>query len=88
MISNNQSGGNMPDVLVRNIDEKTLDNLKKKAARNNRSLQAELKSLLDMYAGPDIEEARSMVREIHERYKSSGTTFSDSAKDLSEDRER
>lgn len=78
----------MPDVLVRNIDEKTLNNLKKKAARNNRSLQAELKSLLDMYAGPDIEEARSMVREIHKRYESSGKTFSDSGEDLSEDRER
>ncbi|WP_408005549.1 FitA-like ribbon-helix-helix domain-containing protein [Rhodohalobacter halophilus] len=32
----------MPDVLIRNIDEKTLENLKKKAAENNRSLEAEL----------------------------------------------
>jgi plasmid stability protein len=78
----------MADVLVRNIDEGTLNKLKLRAKKNNRSLQAELKSLLDMYAGPDIEETHSMVREIYERHEASGKTFSDSAKDLSEDRAR
>lgn len=87
MISNHQSGGTMPDVLVRNIDEKTLNNLKKRAETNNRSLQAELKSLLEMYAGPDLEETKSMVREVYLRYKTSGKSFSDSAEDLSKDRE-
>lgn len=87
MISCNQSGGDMPDVLVRNIEEKTLNNLKKRAERNNRSLQAELKSLLELYAGPELEETKSMVRDVYMRYKATGKKFSDSAEDLSKDRE-
>jgi plasmid stability protein len=77
----------MPDVLVRNIDEKTLNNLKNRAKRNNRSLQAELKSLLELYAGPELEETKSMVRDIYMRYKAKGKKFSDSAEELSKDRE-
>ncbi|MDR9415521.1 MAG: hypothetical protein RI564_04495 [Gracilimonas sp.] len=77
----------MPDVLVRNIDEKTLNNLKNRAKRNNRSLQAELKSLLELYAGPELEETKSMVRDIYMHYKAKGKKFSDSAEDLSKDRE-
>jgi len=76
------------NVLIRNIDEETLSKLKKKAAANNRSLQEELKSLLEQYAGPDIEETRKMVRETLEKYRKEGRMFSDSTKDIREDRER
>lgn len=76
------------NVLVRNIDEGTLEKLKKKAAANNRSLQEELKKLLEMHAGPDIEEVRKMARESIRKYKAKGRKFSDSGKDISEDRER
>lgn len=76
------------NVLVRNIDEETLGKLKKKAAANNRSLQEELKELLEMHAGPDIEEVRKMARESIRKYKAEGRKFSDSGKDISEDRER
>lgn len=76
------------NVLVRNIDEETLEKLKKKAAANNRSLQEELKELLEMHAGPDIEEVRRMVRKDLERYRKEGRKFSDSTKDIREDRER
>jgi plasmid stability protein len=76
------------NVLIRDIDEETLDKLKKKAAANNRSLQEELKTLLEMYAGPDIKEVRAMARESIEKYKAEGRKFSDSGKDISEDRER
>ena len=76
------------NVLVRNIDEKTLERLKKKAAANNRSLQEELKALLEMHAGPDIEKVRDMARESIRKYKTKGKKFTDSGKDISEDRER
>jgi plasmid stability protein len=76
------------DVLVRNIDEETLEKLKKKAAANNRSLQEELKELLEMHAGPDIEKVRAMARESIRKYKAEGRKFSDSTKDIREDRER
>ena len=76
------------NVLVRNIDEETLNKLKGKAKTNNRSLQEELKSLLEMHAGPDIEEVRAMARESIRKYKAEGRKFSDSTKDIREDRER
>lgn len=76
------------DVLIRNIDEDILEKLKKKAAANNRSLQAELKSLLEIHAGPDIEEVRAMARESIRKYKAEGRKFSDSTKEIREDRER
>lgn len=76
------------NVLVRNISEETLEKLKKKAATNNRSLQEELKSLLEMHAGPDIEETRKMVRETLKQYRAEGRMFLDSTKDIREDRER
>lgn len=76
------------NVLVRNIDEETLNKLKKKAAANNRSLQEELKELLEMHAGPDIEKVRAMIREDLEEYRKEGRKFSDSTKDIREDRER
>lgn len=78
----------MPDVLVRNIDEETLDKLKARAAAHNRSLQAELKSLLEMYAGPDLEETKSRVNDIIMKYRAEDRTFSDSAGELSEERNR
>ncbi len=78
----------MPDVLIRNIDEKTLNKLKKRAEKNNRSLQLELKKMLEEYAGADMDEARNMVSEILEKYRAEGRIFSDSTKDIREDRNR
>ena len=78
----------MPDVLIRNIDEKTLNTLKKRAEKNNRSLQSELKKMLEEYAGTDMDEARNMISEILEKYRAEGRIFSDSTKDIREDRNR
>jgi len=78
----------MADVLIRNIDEKTLNNLKKRAERNNRSLQAELKSIIEIHGETDIEEVRAMVRESIEKYRAEGKVFSDSTKLIREDRDR
>ena len=65
----------MPDVLIRNIDEQTLNKLKKRAEKNNRSLQAELKILLEEEASKNMDEAKDMVREIYEKYKAEGRVF-------------
>ena len=76
------------NVLIRDIDEEILEKLKKKAAANNRSLQEELKSLLESHAGPDIKRIRAMARESIRKYKAEGRKFSDSTDDIREDRER
>lgn len=78
----------MPDVLVRNIDEKTLNNWKKRAERNNRSLQAELKEMIDALGKVDIEETRNMVREELTKYRTEGRMFSNSVDDIREIRDR
>lgn len=76
------------DVLIRNIDEEVLEKLKKIAEANNRSLQQELKLLLERHAGPNIEEVRQMAREAIEEYKVQGRKFSDSTEEIREDRGR
>lgn len=78
----------MADVLIRNIDKNTLERLKERAARNNRSLQEELKELVEFHAKPDIEETRGRVNEILMKYKASGKKFPDSGDELSDDRSR
>lgn len=78
----------MADVLIRNIDKETLKRLKERAKSNNRSLQEELKDLVDSYAKPDINETRNRVNEILTKYKASGTSFPDSGEELSGDRSR
>lgn len=78
----------MPNVLIRNIDERTLENLKKRAEANNRSLQAELKTILDMHGSVDFEQAKRLMRESIEKYKAEGRVFSDSVDLIREDRDR
>jgi len=78
----------MPDVLIRNIDEKTLNTLKEKAAVNKRSLQAELKQAIEEYAGLAHTEVVEMVREIQEKFLAEGKEFPDSTVEIRKDRER
>ncbi|MBO6585377.1 MAG: hypothetical protein JJ953_04680 [Gracilimonas sp.] len=78
----------MPDVLVRNIDEKTLNNWKKRAKRNNRSLQAELKDVIDSLGRTDPEEVKKEIRATLEKYKAEGRQFSDSVEHIREIRDR
>lgn len=78
----------MADVLIRNIDKNTLNKLKERAKENNRSLQEELKELVEFHAKPDLAETRNRVNEILVKYKASGKSFPDSGDELSEDRER
>lgn len=78
----------MSDVLIRNINKETLDKLKERAKSNNRSLQEELKELVEFHAKPDLEETRNRVNDILVKYKTSGKSFPDSGDELSKDRER
>ena len=78
----------MPDVLIRNIDEKTLDNLKKRAENNNHSLQVELKNILEIYGKIEFEQTKDLIRESIEKYKAEGRVFSDSVDLIREDRDR
>ena len=76
----------MPEILVRNLDKKTIDRLKKRAKKGGRSLQAEVKSILEQAAKLDMESARRLVDRI--RVKCKDRKSSDSVELIREDRER
>jgi flagellar basal body-associated protein FliL len=78
------------NVLIRDLSEKTVRELKKHAAENNRSLQAELKASIN-----EIIERRRRLRRwnknvdrIFNELKKSGRKFSDSTELIREDRDR
>ena len=79
----------MAQILVRNLNEKTVKALKKRAKSQGRSLQAEVKLILEEVANSekvDMETAKKMLEELRKKLK--GRKFSDSAELIREDRER
>ena len=76
----------MPDVLVRGIEPEVVDALKGRAAGNGRSLQMELKSILEQAAQSRMTDSRALAARI--RRSLGKARHSDSAKLLAEDRRR
>jgi antitoxin FitA len=80
----------MPEVLVRNLDEAVLKRLKARARSNGRSLQAELRLILEQAAQGGSTANRATYRALAERIRRAlgPGPHSDSAKLLAEDRRR
>jgi len=76
----------MPDVLVRNVDEKVIEKLKNKAARNGRSLQREVQIILSEAIRPESLSDAEVAKKIKDSLR--GRQHSDSAELLREDRNR
>ena len=79
----------MAQILVRNLDEEVVEKLKKLAKRDGRSLQSEVKTILEQAANSpevDMDTARKMLEQFRKRFK--GRKFPDSAKLIREDRDR
>ena len=76
----------MPQILVRNLDERVVRRLKKRAKAAGRSLQAEAKAILEDAAKLDMDAARKALEKFSRRFK--GRTFSDGAELIREDRNR
>jgi len=77
----------MPNVLVRDIDDRDLELLKRRAEACGRSLQAELKRILELAARASDEDA---ARALAERVSAAlaGRPHPDSTALVREDRER
>jgi plasmid stability protein len=74
----------MPDLLIRDLSQETLVHLKARAAKNGRSLQAELQELLEQTA---VSERKDWVQPAAEiRARTAGRPHSDSAELIAEDR--
>jgi plasmid stability protein len=77
----------MADVLIRNVDAGNISRLKARARRHNRSLQAELKQIIDRAAEQPEQLSRiELVRQIRRSIKHRQTT--DSTDLVREDRNR
>ena len=76
----------MPDVLVRDVDEKVLEKLKNKVARNGPSLQREVQIILNEAINFEPLTDAEVARKIKDSLR--GREHSDSAELLREDRNR
>jgi plasmid stability protein len=76
----------MSQILVRNLDEAVVERLKSRARAHGRSLQAEVKDILEQSAKNDIAEARKLVDRVRRSFE--GRKFNDSTKLVREDRNR
>lgn len=79
----------MAQILVRNLDQEVVAQLKKRAKQEGRSLQAEAKLILELAATSpflDMAKAGKMMEDFRRRFK--GRRFSDSAALIREDRDR
>jgi plasmid stability protein len=76
----------MPEILVRGLDRQTVERLKERARISGRSLQQEVKDILERAASTlTMEEARRLSETWHRRL--AGRSFSDSTALIREDRD-
>jgi len=76
----------MAQIIVRNLDDAVVERLKAQAKDNNRSLEAEVRRILEQSAKMDMAQARQIVMEW--RKKLQGREFVDSVALIREDRDR
>ena len=79
----------MAQILVRKLDEEVVKRLKELASENGRSLEAEVRVILEEAANSpqlDMAAARARIEELQKRFE--GRPFPDSADLIREDRDR
>ena len=76
----------MAQVLVRDIDDAVIDRLKVRAQHNGRSLEAELRMILQRASTERDRDWRAELERVRAMF--TGRTFSDSAELIREDRDR
>ena len=76
----------MGHVLIRNLHAQVVRKLKLRARQHRRSLQEELKEILEHAAQQNLADARAKVNQIRKMF--AGRRFSDSAELVRRDRAR
>ncbi|HWE21974.1 MAG TPA: hypothetical protein VG758_33165 [Hyphomicrobiaceae bacterium] len=54
----------MGQVLIRNIDDRTIERLKRRAELKGHSLEQELRDIIKQAAGPTVEERLAMIDRV------------------------
>ena len=78
----------MANVLLRDIPEQVSNRLKDMAKAHNRSLQQELRVVLENTAGQTLPDVFQKASELRKELRKKAVRFTDSAKLLREDRLR
>lgn len=78
----------MTDILIRNVDRKVLDRLKRRAAGNGRSLQQELQEIIRQAAGYGTLDALALADRIRGEIAEQYPVQTDSVELIREDRDR
>jgi len=76
----------MSQLLIRNLEPTVIKRLKLRAKQHHRSLQAELKAIVESATKMSMEEAKQVCNTWQKRLV--GNSFSDSAELLREERNR
>ncbi|MBI5427347.1 MAG: Arc family DNA-binding protein [Nitrospinae bacterium] len=79
----------MAQILVRELDKGVVERLKKRAREDGRSLESEVRLILERAAHEprvDMETARALVENVRKKFK--GRSFPDSVELVREDRGR
>ena len=77
----------MAQVLIRDLDASLVEKLKARAADNGRSLQAELKAILEAHAS-QVTKAEARALAVRIRRRIAARAHSDSGRLQAKDRER
>jgi len=76
----------MAQILVRGLDARIVERLKSRADKHSRSLEGEVRLILEQATCFSISEARKVLHGWQKRF--SGRRLSDSSKHIREDRRR
>ena len=76
----------MSEMLIRGLDQTLVERLKRRARDSRRSLQAEVRGILEQAASADSASARKLAARI--RRKLRGRTFDESTAPVRVDRRR
>jgi plasmid stability protein len=78
----------MAQILVRDLDDALVARLKERARDNHRSLQGEVKAILEEAAAQATDaEVEAILDRWQRHWRQKGKTFSDSAELIREDRD-
>ena len=76
----------MPDILIRGLEPETIRQLKARAKRHGKSLQSEVKLLVEQATGGGTQHIAAMFDRWQQRF--AGRKFSSSVRLIREDRNR
>ena len=79
----------MSELVIPDVDDATLDRLRERAARHGRTIETEVKAILNEALPPVVPADQwAAINALREELAASGRVFPDSTDSIREDRER